>query len=204
MRKPKSILETELTEAQQAQLADWLLGGMIYVEAVPVIEKQFGLKVSKTAVSKFWEKVCAPQLLLRRSKAVQLANAIGADTPESQSSIDKAMLAALKQKAFEVLVKPNPSPEEITSVLSSALKVVSEEGKEADRKLKREIQEQSAMDRAEDRKLKREIFEFDGAKAAIKNAMQIKTIVANKTFTESEKIQKVRQLLFGVLPDGPK
>lgn len=49
--------------------------------------------------------------------------------------------------------------------------------------------------------LDRERFEFDAATAAKKFAAEIKTISANPKLNESQKINAIRQRLFGVLPE---
>lgn len=53
----------------------------------------------------------------------------------------------------------------------------------------------------EEHRLNREKFEFDAAKAAKKFAAEIKTISANPKLNESQKINAIRQRLFGVLPE---
>lgn len=48
--------------------------------------------------------------------------------------------------------------------------------------------------------LNREKFEFDAVQAAIKHAAEIKTISANRSLSSAEKVNQIRQKLFGTLP----
>lgn len=46
-------------------------------------------------------------------------------------------------------------------------------------------------------------FQFDAVKAAIKHAAEIKTISANSKISSAEKVNQIRQKLFGTLPQTP-
>jgi hypothetical protein len=122
MPKPKGICETELSEEQQLKLIDWLINEAIeYRPAAARIEAEFGVKCSKDAVKTFYDNVCWPLVLERRSRARDQASRLEA-TLEEDERIETAMLSQLKQRAFEIMLKPNPDPKEVVALLSMALK----------------------------------------------------------------------------------
>ena len=51
------------------------------------------------------------------------------------------------------------------------------------------------------KRLAREKFEFDGAKAALKHAKEVHEVDRNPSLTQHEKIDVVRRLIFGVIPE---
>lgn len=117
MRKTRSDAKLlNLPEEQQAQLAEWLLGGMPYHVAQASVEKEFGVRVSLGAFSQFWAEVCTPQLLRRRSEAAQAADEIAAEASRRPGAFDEATLAALRQKAFELAISPNASPKDVKAL----------------------------------------------------------------------------------------
>jgi len=123
MRKPKSTLETKLSEGQQAKLADLLLNGMPYHQAAEFVAKEFKVSVALSAFSSFWDRACVPVLLKRRYRAQTAADAIVEQATSGKSNMDAALINALKQKSLEILLKPDASAEEIAFVVSQALKV---------------------------------------------------------------------------------
>jgi hypothetical protein len=125
MRKTHAILQTKLDEARQAQLADWLIGGMKYHEAVPVIEKEFGLKLGggwKRQLGDFWQSVCVPQLLRRRHQAVTTSEEIATEAKSRPGQFDAATIDALKQKSFELSINPGANPKDVKALFSLVLK----------------------------------------------------------------------------------
>jgi hypothetical protein len=186
MRKTRSdCILLHLPEEQQAQLAEWLLSGVPYHKAKELLEKQFQVQLRSLSVFKvFWEEVCVPHLLRRRALAVQTANAVAESVNVAQRGerFDEATIAALKQKAFELAISPGQDPEAVKAVFSLVLKARDQD-----------------LD-AEKLKLDRAKFEFDAAKRAMEEAAKIKTIAADGALNSEEKIQRVRQVLFGIAP----
>jgi hypothetical protein len=179
MRKSKSIL-LNLPEAQQAQLAEWLLSGVQYHQAKELLEKEFGVRFSSLSVFKpFWEEVCTPEIIRRRARAVSTAEEVASDAQKRPGRLDEATIAALKQKAFELAISPGQDPEAVKAVFSLVLKARDQD-----------------LD-AEKLRLSRDKFEFDAAKRAMEEAGKIKAVVESKLNSE-QKIAQVRQLLFGV------
>lgn len=125
MRKTHAILQTKLGDAQQAQLADWLISGMKYHEAVPVIEKEFGLKLGggwKRQLGDFWSAVCVPQLLRHRHQAVTTSEEIATEAKARPGQFDAATIDALKQKSFELSINPGANPKDVQALFSLVLK----------------------------------------------------------------------------------
>lgn len=183
MRKPTGKLETELSDGQQAQLADWLLSGMKYHEAVPVVEKEFGLKVGHSAFQAFWEHVCVPVLLRRRSVAVSTAEEIAGEAKARPGQFDQATVDALKQKAFELSISPNANPKNVKALFMLVLKARDQDQKDAELALAREK------------------FQFDAAKACLKQLPALKAIASDSKLDEQSKLRAVREKLFGALPE---
>jgi hypothetical protein len=189
-RRPEAKLFHQLDDGQQAQLAEWLLDGMPYHKARELIAKPppdgFGLKVGLSAFQSFWESVCVPLLLARRSRAVKAAEAITEQAITGVQVSDEALIDALKQKALEVCMQTAPSGEEISFLMGQVLKVRDQDLKQ------RELS------------LKREKFEFDAAKACLKKLPSLKAIASDRTMGEPEKLEAIRKHLFGEVPtEGP-
>jgi hypothetical protein len=139
MKKPKGKLFTELDEARQAQLADWLLSGVPYHQAQVLVQKEWGLHTTLSALSGFWAEVCGPAMLARRSRAVGLANDLGAEAEARPGQFDRATVDAIKQKAFELAVSPQASPGDVKALFSLVLEAKDQElkAKDIDIKLRR-------------------------------------------------------------------
>jgi hypothetical protein len=120
--KPKSILETKLTEGQQAQLADWLLSGVPYHQAAAMVEKEFGLKVSISAFSRFYQSNCSAALLSRRMRAVKLADEVAVEARSHPGQFTAATIDQLSQKAFELASSPGANPQDVKALFSLVLK----------------------------------------------------------------------------------
>lgn len=187
MRKRRSDSKlAQLSEGQEAQLAEWLLDGMPYHKAQELLEREFSLKVGHTALSQFWQDVCVPLLLARRSRAVQTAREIGDDARSRPGEFDKATVDLLEQKALELAIAPNADPRNVKALYMLVLKA-RDQGLE-----ERRIT------------LDREKFEFDAAKACLRKLPTLKVIAADKGLGETEKLEAIRKHLFGEVPsEGP-
>ncbi len=111
-----------MPDAQQAQLAEWLLDGMQYHTALPLVEKEFGVKAGKDSYVTFYQEVCVPFLLQRRHRAGQTADAVGEAARSQPGRFDQATIDALKQKAFELTSAPHADPKDVKIFLQLALK----------------------------------------------------------------------------------
>ena len=185
MKKPRAnAILLNLPEEQQAKLAEWLLNGMPYHEAKVCVAKEFGVEVkSLDTFSQFWQHVCGPALLARRARAVQTAESVASEASRTPGRFDAATIDALKQKAFEQAMSPQSDPRAVKAIFSLVLKA-------RDQDLS---QQQLSLDR--------EKFEFDAATKCLAQLPLLKTIAQNTKLTQAEKIDSIRQRLFGVLPE---
>lgn len=123
MSKPKNPL-LNMSETDQARLAEWLLGGMTYHEANLLVEKEFSVKASASLgrYSRFWEQVCVPMLLQRRSRMAGTAAARKQEAETNPAEFDKATLDALQQRAYELAENPQSNPKDVKAILTLLLK----------------------------------------------------------------------------------
>lgn len=183
MSKPKSNAKLlNLPEEQQAKLADWLLGGMPYHEARVLTQKEFGVSASNSVFSDFFQQVCAPHLLARRRDLGSTAQARAEEAKLNPGEFDAATMDALRQKAYALAEAPNANPKDVKAVMTLLLKA-------QDLGLKKD---QLALDK--DR------FQFDAAKACLKQLPGLRKIAADNSLNETDKLTEARQLLFGELP----
>ena len=188
MRKPRSDSKLlHLPEEHQAKLAEWLLSGVPYHVARELIAAAppdgFGLVVGLSAFSSFWQEVCAPLLLVRRSRAAFTANEIATAASANPGQFDQATIDALKQKSFELSISPGADPRNVKALFSLVLKA---RAQDLD-------QQQLSLDR--------EKFEFDAAKRALAELPALKQIAADQSLDDGAKLLAVRQRLFGVTPE---
>jgi hypothetical protein len=155
MSKPKANAKLlNLPEAQQAQLAEWLLDGLPYHKAQELVLKEFGVQVGLTAFTGFWEEVCAPALVARRRRMVGTAEEVATEAAASPGRFDSATVDALKQRAFELAIKPNADPKEVKAIFALVLKsrdqeINAEQLKIEERKMKLLEQKAALADQAE-------------------------------------------------------
>ncbi|HEX7861050.1 MAG TPA: hypothetical protein VF773_12025, partial [Verrucomicrobiae bacterium] len=121
MRRKRSDSKLfNLDEAQQAQLAEMLLSGLPYHKVREVIAKPtpegFGVTVSISAFTPFWDEVCRPLYLARRARAVGMAKEIGDDARKRPGQFDAATIDALEQKALEVAISPHADPRDVKAI----------------------------------------------------------------------------------------
>lgn len=147
MRKPKAILETQLTDERQVTLCGWLMNGgplSDYRTAALQVEKEFGLKVGKDAVATFYHNVCVPLMLQRKARAAEASDILASD-PATDRKVTTSLISQLKQRAFEILLQPNPDPKEIVCVISQALKARDQD--QVDQKIEQKNRELAQNDR---------------------------------------------------------
>jgi hypothetical protein len=135
MRKTRNPL-LQMDEANQAQLAEWLLDGMPYHIAQPQVEKEYAVKAGKDSFSSFWQEVCVPLILNRRSRAVETADAVATEASKQPGRFDQATIDALKQKAFDLSIAPHADPKDVKSLMMLILKSRDQDIRQSDVALK--------------------------------------------------------------------
>ncbi len=152
-------------------LADWLLGGMPYHEAQKQVLDQFKLEVrSLKSFSQFYQAVCGPRLLARRTQARSVADSIAQEAERQPGRFDQATIDALKQKAFELSISPQAHPRDVKALFMLVLK-------------------------ARDQDLTERKVRILEAKAA--QADQAATALGDKALTPEEKEHRLKQI-FGI------
>lgn len=137
MKKPRSDSKLlALSEEQQAQIAEWLLSGMPYRQARELIEREFNIKTSFAALSRFWDDVCTPALLARRRRAVSTAEDMANAAQEMPGKFDEATLDAIRQAAFNLAIQPQSSPRDVKQLFTLLLKARDQELKDKDIEIK--------------------------------------------------------------------
>lgn len=122
-RKPRADSKLlNLPEEQQAKLVDWLLGGMPYHTARELVAKEFGVTVGIASFTGFWQEVCTPHLLRKRSVARETADEMAEEAAARPARFDAATIEAIRQKAFEISLNPLSNPDDVKALFSLVLK----------------------------------------------------------------------------------
>ena len=121
-----------MDDGQQAMLADWLLDGMPYHVAQAQVEKEFSVRAGSAAFATFWQEVCVPALLTRRSRAMGTAEAVAEEAGNQPGRFDQATIDQLKQKAFELSISPHSDPKDVKALMMLVLKSRDQDIKQSD------------------------------------------------------------------------
>lgn len=186
-RKPRSDAKLlNLPDDRREQLAAWLLGGMGYETARVAVRRDWGISTSVGSLREFYLQECQPRLLSRRTRAAQAASELVRETVGAAEQIDAALVAQVKQNAFELLINPAADPKSIKAVVSQALALKAIESRDRDRDLKREAL-QVDRERLEVETCKKFLAWFRDAAARE---------IAESKASNAEKIAKLRQMMF--------
>lgn len=117
-RKPRSDAKLlNLPEVQQAQLCEWMLSGIPLHKVRELVETEFGVVVeSLSPFSRFWSEVCSHAHLAQRSRASQMAGVIAEEASKRPGEFDAATIDAIKQRAFELAMRPGCEPSDVKSL----------------------------------------------------------------------------------------
>jgi hypothetical protein len=174
MSKPKAKLETGLDEQQQAELCQWLLGGMPYSQAKREVQERWGVKVSVSMLGRFWDSVCGPALLAKRRRCAGLASEMARAAEAEPGRFDAATVDAIRQAAFEASIAPGADPDKVVQLFGMVLKSKDQDLKEQAVALQR-------------RRL--EILE--------RQEQEAKGVVGDETLSAEQKMAKFREM-FGL------
>jgi hypothetical protein len=125
-RRPEAKL-FGLPEGQQAELADWLLTGMPYHVAAARVEKEFGVSVGHSAFTSFWEEVCVPLMLGRRSQQRVAAEARAEVVERQPARFSEATLDALQERALQLAHSPLAKAKDVKALFGLVLKAKDQE-----------------------------------------------------------------------------
>src|SRR5581483_5053400 len=115
MSKPRSDAKLlNLPAKKQDRICDWLREGVgpkgdtSYATVKATIESEFGVVTSTGALVEFYRQVVAPRRLRRAAAA---ADSLGKTAKQIGASFEAGTMAALQQKAFEILAQDRTDPD---------------------------------------------------------------------------------------------
>ena len=164
---PRNVL-LHLPEEQQAQLVEWLIGGMPYHEAKVMLEKEFGVAVkSLNTFTNFWGEVCVPHMLAKRRRMGDAASQRMNEAEASPAPFDAAALDAIQQRAFEMAEDPQAKATDVRAILGLMLKA-------RDQELSKREMEQKQATSAREHELREEHLKLEKEKfvAAMRTKLQ--------------------------------
>ena len=183
MAKPRSDSKLlNLPPEAQERIYVWLTEGVgdesstSYAAVREQIYLDYSLRVSKSALALFWQKVVAPRRLRLASEAAKgftsVARGLG-------TNFEEAALAACQQKAFEILASEDPDPKDIFALFGSVLDA------------------QKIALKREELSLKKDVFEVKTCELFLKWFKDEKAReIANSPVTNTEKIAQLRAAYF--------
>jgi len=169
--RPDSVLKTLPEDRQFDIIQEMKKKGMTYHKVAAWLRAD-GIETSPAALSRFWDWWHLRQQL--RS---------------NETTVEQLMAELAKEN-------PSWSPERIQEIGQSfftAMALQAQDPKQWFFIQKLALQKQQLA-------FERDKFEFDASKAALKIWPSIKQISSDKTLSETDKVQAVRQKLFGFLP----
>ncbi len=160
-------------------------------EAARWAAKEFGLaKMPSRSGFYGWLKLMRAKEHEHRMGQAAIAAAEAAALGK-RATRDEAIIQALKALATEAALSSDAKT--ASSLIQSAMAIKDRLQKAADLDLRAQAQKTREADLA----LAREKFEFDAAKKAMALAAEIKTVAADDSLNDDEKVRKVREALFG-------
>jgi hypothetical protein len=181
--KPRSdSVLFSLTIEDQEKLNHWLLENHSLAEVQKLLATEapegMGLKVHETSIRRYYERVMPEYIASRRQSALATARHLKTAIETSRNEFDAPTLDALKQRVFELTISPTSNPDTINKLYRLVL-------------------------RAKDQELAREKFEYNAAKAIMKNFDKIAKIMRDQDKSDSrETLNQIRLTVFGALTDA--
>ena len=194
-RKPRADAKLRnMPPNQRTALADWLVdGGLSYAEAKVKLASVYRVKTSIGAIANFYATECW-NLRFRQAKGE--ADRVKELIAEEHPDFDKATLAALSQRVFDMSIAKDGSPKDIltlATVIGDSRRLEIEEKK---LKLRREKNKQSAS-RLQLESKKIELMEIKAAKEMLARSTEVTAIASDAGLSSKEKVDRVRRLVFG-------
>lgn len=162
-------------------IADW---------AVEEFEGKIDRKPSRSSLYE-WRDRFRPIFNRHESAKVRHAGELVAEYANANEVTDEQYIAALKAIGSKAMVAKDAKT--MAQCIRSAMEIEDRLMRAEELELKGKAQATKEADLA----LAREKFEFDAAKRAMDEAAKIKTVAADDSLDDDEKIAKVREVLFG-------
>jgi len=175
--KKKSRPEAKLlhlTEEQTALLSDWLRSRMSEHQVVALVEKEFGIKTSQAAVSRFYSSVVSDSVLAQRMRAVKLSNELVENIKAQPGQWDDLLLNQIGQRAFEINLDPEAKAGDLSKLMNLVL-------------------------RGRQQEISKQGLELKERQIAVleKQASQAKATLSDSTLTPEERQRRVKEI-FGL------
>lgn len=183
-KRADSVLD-KLPPNQRATLEGWLFtDNLSYTDAVKKLWEDFNVRVAPSSLSSFWQECSQRRMLSEIATSSQDAHLVVDAIKANAGEMSKATSALIARIAFEESRKGGGkmNREMIVDLTRLAMK-------------EREL----AIKEAE-LSLAREKFEFDAAKAALKELPALRKIASDNSLNDQDKLTQVRLRLFGSAP----
>ena len=183
-RKPRADSSIEnLPPEQRAAIDQWLfIENLGYAKAREQMAAQFGCTLSVGALYGYYQRSQQKRLLLRIEAARETADAIRADLEKSAPLTSASAIQLISQKTFELAAAHACDAKELYLLTRLMLDARGQDLK------------QQALS------LEREKFQFDAAKAALKELPRLREIASDSGMNEMDKLNQARLALFGATP----
>lgn len=125
-RKPRSDSKLDsLPESRVCELRDGLLAGWKYDEALEWLRTVCKVQSTGFALSRFYQRHCAPLMLDRRRLAAMRATTLAKEC--GRTDWGKASMELVEQMTFEMLSNPQFDPKTVEKFLKLMLKAAAQE-----------------------------------------------------------------------------
>jgi hypothetical protein len=162
------------------ELANKLICGMGYNDAAEWLMMDKGIKVSNRAsFTGFWNARCVPLIKGRSEGASNAAKAHAEAIASTSTNWDECIVVKLKERTASLLLNPGADTEELSFLVGLV-----QRDREQDLR-----QQQLALDKDK--------FEFNAAKAALREVEKLKEIARNQSLDDRAKVDEARRALFG-------
>lgn len=162
-----------LPPEKQKEIVSWL-DSMTQEETIKRVRKEFGVLVSSSCLSRFYQWFHLSRTL---EEAASFADRLREDLKRIPGlDLDDSKLSAAAQVAFELQALKTQDARLFVG-------------------LRRLRQNRDAL------ALEREKFQFDASSAALSHAAELKTIAADSSMTPRQKLDQARRRLFGSTPE---
>lgn len=193
MPKPRSdsVLDG-LPENQRAAIERWLFEeNLSHKDTAVRIFQDFAVRISPSAVACFYQRCAKRRMLLQIAASSESSKAVTDQFRQNPDTSFEALLGLIGQAAFEMKLQSGgkldlKTLKDLAEIMALGLKVKTDTKKIAQKD--------------EQLRLQRDKLEIDVTKLAMKEAAFIKSVSSNSKLTESEKMNVIRQKLFGQLP----
>ena len=155
------------------------------------VAKEYGIEAPSRSALYRWRDSMRSQESTRRIENAVIAESQVGEIAGASSLKDPILIDAYKSMAAELALTGNV--QDAVKYTNMALALAAQQTKQIELELKTAAQQT----KEEALQLAREKFEFDAAKAALKNAEQIKGIFQDNTLDTDAKILATRKALFG-------